>query len=136
VFAPSVFSGLSALSARSGRLLWRIPVGAYLYSSPAAYRSRVYFGAYTGLVYCASARSGRILWARPAGGNVSGAIEVVAGLVYAASFGNRITAWDWRTGRTVWSFPHGRYVPVSGNANHLLLHGAREIWAVEPKRKK
>jgi outer membrane protein assembly factor BamB len=136
VFAPSVFSGLSALSARSGRLLWRIPVGAYLYSSPAVYRSRVYFGAYTGLVYCASATSGRILWAHPAGGNVSGAIEVVAGLVYAASFGNRITAWDWRTGRTVWSFPHGRYVPVSGNANHLLLHGAREIWAVKPKRKK
>jgi len=136
VFVPSVFSGLSALSARSGRLLWRIPVGAYLYSSPAVYRSRVYFGAYTGLVYSVSATSGRILWARPAGGNVSGAIEVVAGVVYAGSFGNRITAWDWRTGRTVWSFPHGRYVAVSGNANHLLLHGAREIWAVKPKRKR
>jgi hypothetical protein len=67
---------------------------------------------------------------------VSGAIEVVAGLVYAASFGNRITAWDWRTGRTVWSFPHGRYVAVSGNASRLLLHGAREIWAVKPKRTK
>jgi outer membrane protein assembly factor BamB len=136
VFAPSVFSGLSALSTRTGRLLWRIPVGAYLYSSPGVYRGRVYFGAYTGYVYCASASSGRILWSRPAGGHVSGAVEIVDGLVYAASFGSRITAWDWRTGRTVWTFSSGRYVPISGNADRLLLHGARTIWAVEPRRKK
>jgi outer membrane protein assembly factor BamB len=136
VFAPSVFSGLSALSARNGRLLWRIPVGAYLYSSPGVYRGRVYFGAYTGYVYCASASSGRILWNRPAGGHVSGAVEIVDGLVYAASFGNRITAWNWRTGRTVWSFSSGRYVPVSGNAGRLLVHGSKTIWAVEPRRKK
>jgi hypothetical protein len=135
VFAPSVFSGLSALSARTGRLLWRVPVGAYLYSSPGVYRGRVYFGAYTGYVYCASASSGRILWSRPAGGHVSGAVEIVDGLVYAASFGNRITAWDWRTGRTVWTFSSGRYVPISGNAGRLLVHGARTIWAVEPRRK-
>ena len=136
VFAPSVFSGLSALSARNGRLLWRIPVGAYLYSSPGVYRGRVYFGAYTGNVYCASASSGRILWSRPAGGHVSGAVEIVDGLVYAASFGNRITAWNWRTGRTVWRFSSGRYVPISGNAGRLLVHGTKTIWAVEPRRKK
>jgi outer membrane protein assembly factor BamB len=136
VFAPSVFSGLSALSARTGRLLWRIPSGAYLYSSPAAYRGRVYFGTYAGLVYCASASSGRILWRASSGGRVSGAVEVVGGLVYAASLENRTTAWNWRTGRQVWSFPHGRYVPVSGNASRLLIHGAKQIWAVVPKRKK
>ena len=45
-----------------------IPVGAYLYSSPAAFRGRVYFGTYAGLVYSVSASSGRILWTRPAGG--------------------------------------------------------------------
>jgi outer membrane protein assembly factor BamB len=136
VFAPSVFSGLSALFARTGRLLWRIPVGAYLYSSPGVYRGRVYFGAYTGYVYCASASSGRILWSRPAGGHVSGAVEIVDGLVYAASFGSRITAWDWRTGHTVWRFSSGRYVPISGNAGRLLVHGSQTIWAVEPKRRK
>jgi outer membrane protein assembly factor BamB len=136
VFAPSVFSGLSALSARTGRLLWRIPVGAYVYSSPAFYRGRVYFGAYTGSVYAASASSGRILWSRSAGGNVSAAVEVVDGLVYAGSFGGRVTAWDWRSGRTAWTFPDGRYVPVSGNASRLLIHGHRTIYAVEPKRKR
>jgi outer membrane protein assembly factor BamB len=136
LFVPSVFSGLSALSARTGRLLWRIPVGAYLYSSPAVYRGRVYFGAYTGSVYAASASSGRILWSRPAGGSVSGAVEVVAGRVYAGSFGGRVTAWDWRSGRTVWTFSDGRYVPVSGNAARLLIHGERTIYAVVPKRKR
>jgi outer membrane protein assembly factor BamB len=134
VFAPSVTSGLTAFSARTGRVLWRIPVGAYLYSSPGVYRGRVYFGAYTGYVYCASARSGRILWARPAGGAVSGAVEIVDGLVYAASFGSRITAWNWRTGNRVWSFSSGRYVPVSGSAAGLLIHGSRTIWAVTGRK--
>jgi outer membrane protein assembly factor BamB len=134
VFAPSVFSGLSALSARSGRLLWRIPTGAYLYSSPAAYKGRVYFGSYTGRVYCASGRSGRILWSGSAGGAVSGAVQVVSGVVYAASFGSRITAWNWRTGKPLWTFPRGRYVPVSGAGDRLLLHGRTSVWAVEEKR--
>jgi outer membrane protein assembly factor BamB len=135
VFAPSVTSGLTAFSARTGRVLWRIPVGAYLYSSPGVYRGRVYFGAYTGYVYCASARSGRILWTRPAGGAVSGAVEIVDGLVYAASFGSRITAWNWRTGNRVWGFSSGRYVPVSGSAAALLIHGSHTIWAVTGRRR-
>ena len=135
VFVPSVFSGLSALSARNGRLLWRIPTGAYLYSSPAAYRGRVYFASYTGRVHAASARTGRILWTGSAGGAVSGAVQVVAGVVYAGSFGSRITAWNWRTGKPLWTFPKGRYVPVSGAGDRLLLHGGKGIWAVEAKRK-
>jgi outer membrane protein assembly factor BamB len=136
VFAPSVFSGLSALSARSGRLLWRIPTGAYLYSSPAAYRGRVFFASYTGRVQAANAQTGRILWTGYAGGAVSGAVQVVAGVVYTGSFGSRITAWNWRTGKTLWTFPKGRYVPVSGAGDRLLLHGGGGIWAVEAKRKK
>ena len=135
VFVPSVFSGLSALSARTGRLAWRVPVGSYLYSSPAAFRGRVYFATHGGYVYSADARSGRVHWTRPAGGRVGGAVEVVAGLVYAASPG-RISAWTWRTGRRVWTFPQGKYVPVSGNGARLLLHSARTIWAVEPRRKR
>lgn len=136
VFAPSVFSGMSALSARTGRLLWRIPIGAYTYSSPAVFRNRLFFGTYEGLVYSVNARSGRILWTRPAGGRVSGAVEVVAGLVYAASIDNRTTAWHWRTGRQVWRFPYGEYVPISGNGARLLVHGAKRIWALEPRRRR
>jgi outer membrane protein assembly factor BamB len=127
---------MSALSARTGRLLWRIPIGAYTYSSPAVYRGRVYFGTYEGLVYSVDARSGRILWTRPAGGAVSGAVQVVNGVVYAGSLGSRITAWQWRSGRPLWSFPHGRYVAVSGNGSVLLMHGGGAIWGVVPKHKR
>jgi outer membrane protein assembly factor BamB len=136
VFVPSVFTGLSALSARTGRLLWRIPVGVYLYASPAYYRGRVYFGTYAGVVYRADASSGRILWRGRIGGRVSGAIVIVAGAVYAGSLEGRIEAWDSRTGRTLWTFNRGRYVPVSGNGARLLVHGARSIWAVMPKRQR
>ena len=136
VFAPSVFSGLSALSAKSGRLLWRISAGSYVYSSPAAYKGRVYFGAYNGLVYAVSAGSGHVLWTRPAGGRVSGAVQVVDGLVYAASLEGRTTAWNWKTGNTAWTFPHGKYVPVSGSGERLLLHGATELFALEHKRRR
>jgi outer membrane protein assembly factor BamB len=137
VYAPSVFSGMSALSARTGRLRWRVPVGDYLYSSPAVYRNSVYFGTYEGLVYRVDARSGRILWTRSAGGGaVSGAVQVVGGLVYAATLRHRTTAWHWRTGRTRWRFRQGKYVPISGNGERLLVHGATRIWALEPKRKR
>jgi outer membrane protein assembly factor BamB len=136
VFAPSVSSGMSALSAKSGRLLWRIPVGAYLYSSPAVFKNRVYFGTYSRLVYCADARTGRVLWTRPGGGPVSGAVEIVAGVVYAASIDDRMTAWNWRTGRKIWAFGHGEYVPVSGNASLLLLHGHSRLWAVRSRHRR
>jgi outer membrane protein assembly factor BamB len=133
VFAPSVSTGLSALSATSGRLLWRVSAGSYVYSSPAVYKGRVYFGAYNGLVYAVSASSGRVLWSRSAGGRVSGAVQVVDGLVYSASLEGRTSAWNWRSGKTVWTFPHGKYVPVSGSGERLLLHGATELFAVEHK---
>ena len=111
-------------------------MGAYLYSSPAVFRNRVYFGTYAGLVYSADARSGHVFWTRPAGGRVSGGVEVVAGLVYAASLEFTMKAWHWRTGRRVWSFPRGQYVPVSGNGSRLLLHGYSRIWAVRPKHRR
>jgi outer membrane protein assembly factor BamB len=136
VFASSVFSGLSALSARTGRLLWRVPVGAYLYSAPAFYRGRVYFGTYGGVVSSADAASGRILWSRSIPGRVSGAVVVVAGVVYAGVLEGQIRGWHWRTGRTVWTFPRGEYVPVSGNGARLLMHGRAGLFAVEPRRRR
>lgn len=135
-FAPSVFSGLSALSARSGRLLWRNPVGDYLYSSPAVYRGRVFYGTYEWNVYSASARTGRIHWARSTGRAVSGAVQVVGGVVYAADFSGETNGWHWRTGRHVFRFGKGKYVPISGNAGKLLLHGIANMFALEPRKQK
>ena len=136
VFAPSVFSGLSALSARNGRLLWRMPVSGYLYSSPAVFRGRVYFGTYGRTVFCVSASSGRVLWSRAVQGAVSGAVGVVDKVVYASTLRNETTAYSWRSGRTVWSFGDGKYVPVSGSGERLLIHGERRLYAVEGRRRR
>src|SRR3954471_8619274 len=136
VFAPSVFSGLSALSARSGRLLWRLPVSGYLYSSPAVFRGRVYVGTYGWRVLSVSASSGRVLWSRSVYGAVSGAVEVVHGVVYAATLRNRTAGWNWKNGRTLWTFPDGKYVPISGSGERLLIHGAHTLYAVAHKRRR
>jgi outer membrane protein assembly factor BamB len=133
VFAPSVFSGLSALSAKSGRLLWRLPVSGYLYSSPAVFDGRVYFGTYGWSVFCVSASSGRVLWRRPTHGAVSGAVVVVNKVVYAATLRDETTAYGWKHGNVLWRFGDGKYVPVSGSGERLLIHGARRIYAVEQR---
>ena len=60
----------------TGRYLWRVQTGSYVYSSPAVWASRVFFGSYDGRLYAVSMRSGRRLWSVYAGGPVSGAAGV------------------------------------------------------------
>jgi outer membrane protein assembly factor BamB len=118
----------------SGSRLWSVSTGAYVYGAPAVWGGRVFFGSYNGVLYCVSAATGRILWTANAGGSISGSPAVVDGIVYAGSFAHRIIGVDARSGRVVFTFPHGEYVPVSGNAGRLLLHGYASLWAVEPTR--
>ena len=133
VFVPSSTGGtVTAFSAR-GRLLWRVRTGGYVYSSPAVWAGRVYFGSYDGRLYAVSLTRGRVLWTVGVGGPVSGAPTVVAGVVYAGHTRGGIVGADGRTGRVVFRFGHGEYVPVSGNAKFLLLHGYSRVWAVRPR---
>jgi outer membrane protein assembly factor BamB len=117
-----------------GRYLWSVSTGGYVYAAPAVYDGRVFFGSYTGVLYCVSVESGRILWEVNTGGAISGSPAVVDGIVYAGSFAHRIVGVDVRTGRVVFRFPHGEYVPISGNGSRLLLHGYSGLWAVEQRR--
>ena len=110
--------------------------GSYVYSSPAVWGGRVFFGSYNGRLYSVSARSGRVLWTVAAGGPVSGAAVVVDGVAYAGATSGRITGVDARSGKVLLRFPHGEYVPVSGNGNRLLLHGYSRLYAVEPVKPK
>ena len=48
---------LTAFSTR-GRYLWRVGTGRYVYSSPAVWAGRVFFGSYNGRLYAVSATSG------------------------------------------------------------------------------
>jgi outer membrane protein assembly factor BamB len=132
VFVPSVAFSFWAFST-SGRRLWRIPTGSYVYSSPAVADGVVCFGAYNGVFYGASAGSGRVLWRVSTGGAVSGAAVIVAGIAYVGSFSHRIIGVNLHTGHRLVTFPHGQYVPVSGNGARLLFNGFSRIYAVEPR---
>ena len=136
VFVPSsTGNSLTAFTTR-GRYLWRVRTGSYVYSSPAVWAGRVFFGSYDGRLYAVSAATGRLRWSVWAGGPVSGAPVVVAGVAYAGSTRGRITGVDARSGRVLLRFPHGEYVPVSGNARLLLLHGYSRLYAVEPRSRR
>lgn len=135
VFVPSVAYSLSAFSA-TGRRLWSVSTGSYVYSSPAVSDGVVCFGAYNGLFYGVSAASGRALWRIPTGGPISGAAVIIDGVAYVGSFAGRILGVNLHTGRRLLTFPHGEYVPVSGNGGRLLFNGFSRIYAVEPRHSK
>ena len=135
VFVPSVAYSFWAFST-SGRRLWQVSTGSYVYSSPAVAQGVVCFGAYNGVFYGVSAGSGRVLWRVPTGGAVSGAAVIVAGVAYVGSFAGRIIGVNLHTGRRILTFPHGEYVPVSGNGARLLFNGFSRIYAVEPRHSK
>jgi outer membrane protein assembly factor BamB len=135
VFVPSVAYSLWAFST-SGRYLWRVPAGSYVYSSPAVAQGVVCWGSYTGTFYGASAASGRVLWRIDTGGAISGAAVIVDGVAYAGSFSHQIIGVNLHTGRRLVTFPHGQYVPVSGNGARLLFNGFSRIYAVEPRGSK
>ena len=132
VFVPSVAYSFWAFST-SGRSLWHVTTGAYVYSSPAVADGVVCFGSYNGDFYGVSAGSGRVLWRIPTGGAISGAAVIVDGVAYVGSFSHRILGVNLRTGRRLVTFPHGQYVPVSGNGMRLLFNGFSRIYAVEPR---
>jgi outer membrane protein assembly factor BamB len=133
VFVPSSTGNSLTAFSTSGHYRWRVTAGRYVYSSPAVWAGRVYFGSHDGYLRCVSARTGGTLWRSYVGRPISGAPTVVAGVVYYASIRGRIYGADARTGRLLYTFPDGQYVPVSGNAGRLLLHGYSRLYAVIPK---
>ena len=133
VFVPSSTGRTLTAFSTGGRLLWRLRTGGYVYSSPAVWAGRVYVGSYDGRLYALSLTSGRVLWSLAVGGPVSGAPAVVAGVVYTGHTRGGIVGADGKTGRVLFRFRHGEYVPVSGNAKFLLLHGYSRVWAVAPR---
>ena len=132
VFVPSVAYSFWAFST-SGRRLWHVPTGSYVYASPAVADGVVCFGAYNGVFYGVSTGSGRVLWRVSTGGAVSGAAVIVDGVAYVGSFSHRIIGVNLHTGHRLVTFPHGQYVPVSGNGARLLFNGFSRIYAVEPR---
>ena len=129
VFVTSSTGGSLTAFSTGGSRLWSLGTGSYVYSSPAVWNGRVYFGSYNGTFYAVSARSGTTA------GAIAGAASIVDGIVYFSNRQHRIYGLNARTGKQVFRFPDGAFVPVSGNARRLLLHGFSRLYAVEHKRR-
>ena len=133
VFVPSSTGNSLTAFTTGGRQLWRLRTGGYVYSSPAVWAGKVYVGSYDGRLYAVSMTNGRVLWRVGVGGPVSGAPTVVAGVVYAGQIRGGMVAADAKSGRVLARYPFGNYVPVSGNAKFLLLHGYSRVFAMAPR---
>src|SRR6185295_11191004 len=64
-----------------GRKLWTVHTGAYVYSSPAVWGGRVFFGSHNGFLYCVSVADGPVQRRYGSGAPISGAPSVVGNIV-------------------------------------------------------
>jgi outer membrane protein assembly factor BamB len=128
----STGGSLTAFST-GGRRLWSLGTGSYVYSSPAIWNGHVYFGSYNGTFYAVGARTGAVSWRFTTAGAIAGAASIVDRVVYFSNRQHRIYGLNARTGKQIFRFHDGAFVPVSGNARRLLLHGFSRLYAVEHK---
>jgi outer membrane protein assembly factor BamB len=133
-----------AFAAGSGRPLWTLRTGSYVYSPAALARGALYIGSYDHHFYALSQATGAIRWVFDAGAPISGAPTVLGGLVYFSTCGScssyesnrrarRTFALDARTGRVVWRFPDGEYSPVIADRDRLYLTGFTSLYGMVPR---
>lgn len=75
-----------------GKLRWRYPTEAFVYSSPAVVNGVVYVGSYDGYVYALNASNGTLLWRYLTGNGVYSSPVVVNGVVYVGSLDDYVYA--------------------------------------------
>jgi outer membrane protein assembly factor BamB len=99
-----------ALSAVSGRVIWRYRAGGPVKGALAYARGRLYFGDYGGGVTALRARNGRVAWRSGVGGQIYATVAVAFGRVYVGSKSGSVSALSAANGRRLWSRPTGGYV--------------------------
>jgi len=101
-------SGLNALNANTGALLWTFSAGYSLTEmAPAVSDGLVYAGACCGgiggTIYAVDARTGTQRWNNGVNSNVEDSPTVLNGVVYIGSDDGTVFALDARTGAKIWS---------------------------------
>jgi len=151
VFAISMDNELTAISVKSGEILWHhngIAESAKLMgsSSPAASGDSVVVAYSSGEIFNLRAQNGRVAWADllavpeqvgalPAIADIRGSPVMDRGRVYAVSHSGRMAAIDLRTGDRVWEADVGgvNTPVVSGDAVFLLTNN-NELMALTKER--
>ena len=82
VLVGSTNARVYAFASSTGKLLWSMRTGSYVYSPAALSGGTAYIGSYDHRLYALSQTTGRIRWTFNAAGAISGAPTVLDGLVY------------------------------------------------------
>ncbi len=92
-----------ALSMKTGKVRWQIPIGAGTESSPIAWDNAVYFGDQSGKVYSLNASTGHVNWIFHASGAVKGGPAYVGGTLYFGDYAGRAYAVNAASGHQIWA---------------------------------
>jgi outer membrane protein assembly factor BamB len=92
-----------ALSMKSGRVAWSIPIRAGTESSPMVWGKSVYFGDQGGDLYSVNARNGHVNWTYHASGAVKGGPAYANGRVYFGDYAGRAYCLNAGNGHQVWA---------------------------------
>jgi outer membrane protein assembly factor BamB len=127
VYVESRDGAIHAVSATTGRRIWRVSTGPDLpypwghesgeryFSSPAVAGGLMIVGAGDGDVYALTPATGAIRWRGHTEGRVRGSPAVADGKVVVGSYDGRIYAFALRTGKRLWRYDTEGTTLFSGN---------------------
>jgi outer membrane protein assembly factor BamB len=123
VYTVSRSGGVIALSAQSGRVLWRHDVGRLGYSTPAIAYGRIFVGGWDGALHAFWARTGKRSWKARVGrrGRILGAPVVIGQLVFFSTLEAKTYAVRARDGKLVWRTGIGKYSPGIATDRHYYF---------------
>jgi outer membrane protein assembly factor BamB len=123
-----------ALTAGSGRVLWRKTIGPSE-SSPLVRGGALYLGDWRGRVYRFAAADGRLVWSFQADGKVKGGVAFSGGRIFFGTYGHKVYALDARTGKLVWTADAQPRFGSPGNfyATPAVAYGRVYIGATDGK---
>ena len=94
---------VAALSARTGKVLWKRDLPGRAESTPVVVRDRLYFGSEDGTVYALRTRNGRTDWTYQAADDVKASLAYKDGRLYFGDYSGSVNALRARDGKLVWS---------------------------------
>jgi outer membrane protein assembly factor BamB len=94
---------VTALSMKTGRVVWSHNVPAGTESSPLAWGSNLYLGDQSGTIYSLRARDGHVNWTYHASGAVKGGPALANGILYFGDYAGRVYALHASNGHELWA---------------------------------
>jgi outer membrane protein assembly factor BamB len=116
LFFGSWDHGVHAISAKTGRRIWRFPADNQVNTSAAYWRGRIFIGSDSGTLYALSAKTGRELWRQQSQSRFGrrefwyATPTVAYGRVYIGNTDGTMYVYGAKTGRLLWARPLGTYI--------------------------